>query len=251
VLFLLASVAATAAGPLIFPRLKRSHGWLARLDSFLLVSLAGLVVVVVLPHAISEAGPAVLLAALAGGLGPIWFERRHARGHHPGVASVALLALGLHMFLDGAALTSDHAADEGASLAVAVILHRFPVGMAIGARLPSRLAWPVLVAVVTFTACGYFVGDAALPHLSPTMVAWFDALMGGLVLHVALEPDVHCGANHASPVGLALGGAGVAVLAWNHLGPLPLWLQVASPAALAAIVAWRIFRLEGRHDTIH
>jgi uncharacterized membrane protein YraQ (UPF0718 family) len=76
-------------------------------------------------------------------------------------------------------------------LPLAVILHRFPVGLTIWWLLrPANPLWvplAVLVGLAVSTAVGFFWGGEVTTNLSGQGVAWFQALVAGSLLHVVLH----------------------------------------------------------------
>ena len=105
----------------------------------------------------------------------------------------ALLGLLVHAGLDGAALytpplAQGHPADL---LPLAVVLHRLPESLAIWWLLsPSRgprLALAALGAVGLATVAGYLGAGALLPYAQTQGMAWFQALVGGALLHVVVH----------------------------------------------------------------
>ena len=122
-------------GPLIY-RGARARRTVAAVDAFALVGVAGLVLVHILPQSFELAGWWVLPVAVLGAVGPgLLCGTRLFSGRESRVVALplALLAIALHALLDGVAIASDEAgAAHGSSeLALAVVLHRVPVGLGI------------------------------------------------------------------------------------------------------------------------
>lgn len=186
-LFIL-SIAALALAPLIFRLAGRRDDLLAAVDGFTFTSVFGLVALVIIPSGVSDAGWVALLLALLGFLGPTLIERSlaHAAGPtHATTLALALAGLLAHAFIDGVAL-QEHGHDRTQQmLAVAVVLHRLPVGLAIWWLLtPTHgrgWATALLVGIAAATAGGFFSG-----HLvsSTAGLSLFQAFVGGSLLHV-------------------------------------------------------------------
>jgi len=231
---LLASIAPLVLGPVLVWLLQRAR-WAARaIDAFVLVSVAGLVLLSILPEAIGEAGLAAVIAVIVGTTLPMLGGKIFSA--KPAVRSATLLAgmlgLALHATLDGVALAAhghghDHA---GAPLAFAVLLHRLPVGLAIWwlvrPRLGIRVALGSVGAIVIASVMGFLWAHEAHEWMHGPALATFQALVAGSLLHVAVghsvapeKPGRKEAWRIASAVGGLLGIAIVVVLAQAH--PLP------------------------------
>ena len=73
--FLLATLLALAAGPVLYAAARRRGRALAFLDGFVLISIVGLVVVEVVPDTLREGGLLSIAFLLAGVFGPTLLER--------------------------------------------------------------------------------------------------------------------------------------------------------------------------------
>jgi uncharacterized protein len=187
VLFLSATLAMLAVGPLVVayahthPRLTR---WV---DRFVLVCIVALVALEVAPQVVQEGGYASLLFLLMGLFGPTLMERasrRLQRGTHIGTLVLALAGLILHTLADGAVL----AAGSGWALSLAVVLHTLPVGMAVWWLLSPSFGRALPVAVLAIMAAGtltgFHFGITLSEMLDAQTWAWFQALVAGAILHV-------------------------------------------------------------------
>lgn len=241
---LTASLLALLTGPILVAVTGRRPGVLAFLDAFVLVALTGLMIVDVLPHCVMEGGWLAVPLALLGLILPTVVERVTRRTGRPGwgapvVVGAAFLGLALHAFVDGAALVDleghmpdldpgldpvdhgghdhdahgghDHSAHghgEGPALqlAVGVILHRLPMGLAIWWAIRSvwglRGVALVLALISGATVAGFLVGEHGLSHLPVEQLALFQALVAGSLLHVVFHhppsavPDVEGEVHH-------------------------------------------------------
>lgn len=265
---LLASILVLAAGPLLYALARRRHSALALLDGLIFVTITGLVLLFVLPHAFEQGSWAVFLFAPLGLFGPTVLEavsRRAARRTHLVTLVLALSGLGLHAALDGVAIA--HGGLEGEPLLpLAVVLHRFPVALTIwwllrpnfGRRTPAL----VLVAVGAATLVGYWSGLPLAAVLSTRVFAWFQAFVAGSLLHVVFHQphlgEPQCGCEPAGPeeswwegIGALLGiGLIIILLAeldWHaaaegHLpaltGALRTFVVLALESAPALLVAY-------------
>ena len=179
------ALAAPVAGALLYGWLHHRPGSVRIVDGFMYVAVPALVAWQVLPHAWAEQGvPAILLLA-AGTATPALIERASQvlAPHADNLALAAgLSGLALHALLEGAAL-----APAGAGVAVAVILHRIPVGLAIWWMLRPRhgfrggaIGIGVLAAA---TVAGYAIGAELLDDQGGGLEL-YQAFVGGSLLHV-------------------------------------------------------------------
>lgn len=213
------SALALLGGALVPSRLR--GGTLpALLQGFVLASVSGLVLFAVLPEAVHHAGPLAFVVAFLG-LALPYLAPRSAPGSTTTASGLVLgagfVGLLLHTALDGVGLaTADRATGSGAALPLAIVAHRFPVGLAlwliVAPRFGRRAAWAVLALVAATTVFGFLLGDVLLPERDTPALSLFQAFVAGTLLHVLLhtptiEPD------DAGPVAETLGAAvGVAAL---------------------------------------
>lgn len=201
--FLLATLLALAAGPALYALGRRSARTLTFLDGFVLVSIAGLVVLEVVPGTFLQGGPWSLVFLLAGLFVPTLLERafRHAeRQAHIGALALAVAGLVLHALGDGVALAPG--GNAGWALPAAVVVHSLPVGMAVWWLLaPSFGSWPpvlALLAMAAGTIAGYRYGVSLSAMLGAQAWAWLQSLVAGTILHVIFgRPHLHDGAQAA------------------------------------------------------
>jgi len=271
-LFLAASLLPLVIGPVAARLARRSAATSSALDAFVAVAVGGITVLHILPHAFLDAGSAALAAAVAGFLVPVGLERvqeRWRRGTRSGLVLLAFLGLGLHATVDGVALFvpgGEHLAEAagnghshaGASLlALAVILHRFPMALAIWwfavPNLGRKVAVGLLAAIGVATVVGFTVADRLWLGLSSPGIALLQAAVAGMLLHVVVghhhgvEGIPARGPRFASALG-ALAGAGViAAMAGIHplerllpgeLGTGVTFATLALAAAPALLVAY-------------
>ncbi len=238
-LLLFASLLALLLAPLLYHLAARMGPTMAAFDGFVLAALGGLVLFQILPHSLALGGWGGGVAALLGLLAPGWVEslgkREETDRFDALLLPLALLALGVHSFMDGTALVMDGSRGDGGSplLPLAVLLHQFPVGLGVWwlARTHhgSLRAGALLGGMAAVTVAGFLAGEEALSGAQPGM-AWFQAAVAGSLLHVTLHRPHH---EHALPdqrrdrwaSGL---GAGVAVAL----------LLIASPDAHSGVPPW-------------
>ena len=214
------AVAALAIGPTLVSLLGARRWWRSLLDSYALVAIAGLALVEILPNALAEAGLEAALAAVFGLALPVVFERSSHR-LRDATLTLALLGLALHAAVDGAALAmldvhtlrshaahaghAGHAAHHhhgGAGLAIALVLHRLPVGLLVFSsvfrRGGRRAAWGALATLGVATVAGFFAGQPAVSAMPHEALAVFEAFVAGALLHVVAHADAS-GAQRQAP----------------------------------------------------
>ena len=221
---LVLSILALALGPGIVA-LAGARSWvLALVDGFVIVTIGGIALIHILPHALLSCGAWAFVGAGAGLLGPILLEKkRHphhddVRGgdtaaHRPALA-LALLGIAIHAFLDGSAFTEhgghghghghdhDHGAHASELLGLAVVLHRIPEGLAIWWLVRPRpggvkTAVFALSLVAAATVLGSRFGDELVHGTGAAVFSFVQAVVAGSLLHVVI--------HHAPPS-----------VAWSH-----------------------------------
>ena len=247
-LLLLGGLLPLGLAPWAADRADRSETAKAAMDGFVRISLGGIVLLHVWPHAYRLAG---WWALLAGGGGLLVLSLLHRFFHaleesaYPKIVLLALFGVALHATLDGVALfapileghlgSGTHAHSESATLlAAAVILHRFPAALAIWwlvVPLYGRLvAALILVTMAAATLVGFSVAGGVLDNLSTPAMAIVEALIAGMLLHLVVghEQGHAVAARRALRKPVRLGGAlGVAIL---------LALSVVHPLDRSAII---------------
>lgn len=235
-LALLATLAALLSGPLLYALARRRPAFLAFLDGFVLVSIAGLVLLEVVPGAYGEGGLWSLAFLALGAVGPTLVEHtlhRARREAHLATLALAVFGLLLHSLGDGVALSPGHHVHDDHvhapdALALAVVVHSVPVGLVVwwvmapvfGARWPAA----TLALMCLGTVLGYHYGLHLSDLLGARAFAWFQALVAGSILHVVfgrphLEEDSQH--RHGPPPFEGLGNvvALLGLLALARLGP--------------------------------
>ncbi|MEZ4448809.1 MAG: permease [Nannocystaceae bacterium] len=228
------SVAALLLGPLIHRVARRERVTMAALDNFVLVAVAGLVVLEMLPGALGMAGGAAFLALIAGLAAPSIAEgplRMATQGTHRAALLVAILGMATHAFTDGLALAGAHLGSRSHGLEIALVAHQLPVAVAIWWLLAPLYGTVRAALVLSFiaaaTVAGYGLAEHSLRVIPPLWVGLFQALVGGLLLHVVAHrldgqgatssrPRVRIAAGVGGLAGLALLGVLVADVAGGH-----------------------------------
>jgi uncharacterized membrane protein YraQ (UPF0718 family) len=190
--FLVLSIVALAAGPLL-ARAAQARPWAVDfVDGFVVVTVGGLVVLHVIPASIEIGGAWALAAALCGLVAPLAFERFEQRAASSSaktfIYSLVLIGVAVHALLDGAAMLELGGAPAARALAISVVVHRIPVGLAIWWLVRPRRGLAAALTLLAVEAGGGIVGfiiggslltGAFAPHLS-----LFQAALAGALLHV-------------------------------------------------------------------
>jgi zinc transporter ZupT len=212
-MLLAASIAALVIGPLLFQISRVGSRTLGFLEGFTFITIAGLLGFSILPQAIGAGGLSAWAFVTLGLIFPIGLERAFhhlARQVHFLILLVGVAGLVVHAAIDGVALAMASAPgaddidgwmhlgrrNDGDSLAFAVILHRFPLGLAVWYLLApavgTRPALTVLGLLTAGTFFGYLMGPGLMAAAQGTGIAWFQAFVAGSILHVIIyEPGHH------------------------------------------------------------
>ncbi|MCE9687896.1 metal transporter [Shewanella sp. AS16] len=202
-LYLVASCIALLLGPLFYRYFSSGSGLQKGLDGFIFVSLGGLVLLHILPELLEHGGFVAIVFVVLGLWGPTASERlfhRYSEITHNLTLSLGVGGLLLHTITDGGAMVLAQQAGNSSLLALGVILHRLPVGLAIWwllkPQVGTRWASLVLTAMILLTGIGYFAGEQLLSQLSLDNTVYLQAFVTGSILHVVLhqphgqhEPD--------------------------------------------------------------
>ena len=193
-LYLIAALAALAAGPLLDAGARRRRGFVPVLDGLVMAAIPGLIFLEFVPSAVGEGQWGVLLALLAGFALPVVVEKTTRRaGHrtHLWALLAGLSGFALHSALDGAAL-STLPAGAPASLPLAAVLHRLPVGVAVwwlvAKEVNRRAGIASLAMLMLATLGGYAFGGAAdRLALDSGVLLLYQAAVGGSLVHVVIH----------------------------------------------------------------
>jgi hypothetical protein len=216
--FLILSIVMLAVGPVLYRWLGSHKRAGAALDSFILFSVGALVFGVVLPDLVAAAGIAAIGSAIVGFLGPMVLERLSGHGSsrvHQAALALGVVGLVLHTTLDGAAIASfdqTHAME----LALAVALHRLPVGMTVWALVRPKFGVPralgVLGLIAVGTIAGFMYADLQLDVTQGTLFACFQAFVAGSLVHVLIHHDRESSGDTWKVSELAGGLVGIALV---------------------------------------
>ncbi|QIR13109.1 metal transporter [Shewanella aestuarii] len=280
-LYLVASCIALLFGPLFYRYFSSGSGLQKGLDGFIFVSLGGLVLIHILPELLEHGGFVTLLFVVLGLWGPTASEKvfhRYSEITHNITLGLGILGLLLHTITDGGAMVLAQQQDNSPLLALGVILHRLPVGLAIWWLLKPQVGtrWSsiVLVAMMALTAVGYFAGEQLIHQLSIENTVYLQAFVTGSILHVVLHqphgdhtPDKQDKYQYQAGIGSLLGLGLLALLllmdsgehAHAHHGhdhgveQFVSWLLTISPVLLLSYLFATIrfkFGLQPQHNQL-
>jgi hypothetical protein len=190
---LFASMAGLGSGPLVARSAKARPQMLAFIDGFVLITIGGLVLLDVVPHALVHRDWWAGLFMLAGFSLPTLAERLFRFGvqqTHTAVLLLALIGVAIHSALDGSALAQS-ATNASSLMGYGVVLHQLPVSLMVWWVLsdrPRTLTWAVLLLMAVATVTGYFAEPTIFAVLPERAGVWFEAVVGGSLLHVIAHP---------------------------------------------------------------
>ena len=193
-LYLIAALAALAAGPLLDAGAGHRRGFVPVLDGLSRTAIPGLVFLAFVPAAVAGREWGILVALLGGFLIPVLAERT-SRGATRPTHRLALLAglsgFAIHAALDGAALATLPSGTPP-SFPLAVVLHRLPVGVAIwwlvAREIDRRAGVAALAALVLATVGGYVFGGAVAGMVSDSgALMLYQAAVAGSLVHVVVH----------------------------------------------------------------
>lgn len=272
--YLLASCIALLLGPLCYRLIANGNGLQKGLDGFIFVSLGGLVLIHILPELLAHGGLLSLLFVFLGLWGPTASEKlfhRYSDLTHNLTLILGIGGLMLHTITDGGAMVLATHESGSALLALGVVLHRLPVGLAIWwllkPQIGARWTLVILLGMMLLTAVGFFGGEQIIERLSLENTVFLQAFVTGSILHVVLHQphgQPNAGDNsheYQAGIGSLLGIVLLFVLLAvadsghaheHHHGSEQLlhWLMQLAPALLLAYaVAALRFKLGIRPDT--
>ena len=255
-LYLAASLLPLAIAPWAARLADRSAAATSGLDSFVAVTVSGVALFHVLPHTFLEAGLWTLPAMAFGFVLPLGLGHSHSPRRERARSAlilIAFLGLGLHAALDGLALFAPHAephsghgAASGSLLALAVVLHRLPMALAIwwiaAPSLGPRIAAGLLGTIGVATVGGFVVAGEIWGGLSSPTFAVLQAAIAGMLLHMVLGHHEHrtaameaASARLASTLGVVAGAGLIAAMTRLHPLEHPLAGELSVSAAFRTL----------------
>jgi hypothetical protein len=210
-MLLIASIAALIIGPVLFQFSHAGARAFKILEGFSFITISGLLCFGIMPQAISVGGIYAWIFAALGLIFPIVLERLFrglAKQVHLLILVLGMIGLAVHAGIDGIVLAVGQLAEtdadawwhtghrnSGEYLAMAVVLHRFPLGLAVWYLLSPTLGRSVAIAVLaglaSATVIGYTLGPDLVSALQGSGIAWFQAFVAGSILHVVIYEAGH------------------------------------------------------------
>ena len=186
---LLLSIISLFVGPLLYQWLRRG-GFIAKaFDSLIVGVLILLMAFLLIPESWVQLGYWSIALMLTGYLVPGLLEhlvKKAAHTFHLVSLLLALAGLALHAMLDGAALTAVNGVDNS-NLALAIVLHRFGVGMMLWMMVQpvfgKRIAFLILGFVGLATIGGYGLSETVQAVEGEYLTPYIQALIIGMIVH--------------------------------------------------------------------
>jgi hypothetical protein len=196
-LALLISCLALLAGPAVFAVERGKPALMSFIDGFVILSVGAIVLLHVLPEAVSLAGWIAIPACLLGLLVPTVSEKlglQSSHGTHGFALALATIALAIHTFIDGLAIGRHTEAME-IWLIAGIVLHRLPVGIAVWLLIEpewgKRGAAGALVVLMATTIVGALTGSSIPVFEHGDSLGLFQAFVAGSLLHVLFHEPHH------------------------------------------------------------
>ena len=180
----------------------RRGGFAAKaFDSLIIAALMLLMALFLIPESWKELGYSSIALILAGYLVPGLLEsliKKAAHTLHMVSLLLALAGLALHAMLDGAALNTG-GNDIASNLSLAIVIHRFGVGMMIWMMVQPlfgrRMAFGVLGFASLATVGGFLLSEKLLGLEGGFAISVIQALVIGMIIHSLIHRS-H-GASHS------------------------------------------------------
>ena len=238
----LIAVASAAAGAWIAATAPVSHRNLCALISFAAGTFLAAALAHIVPEALHLLSPAPVAVALLSGYLLFYLISRYvfhvcpacAASHfdHPEhdlrkTAFLMVIALSVHIILDGTAIAAGHAlgARTAFSILLIITIHKFPEGLALCALLlkagfQKTKALVLTVAIEGLTLAGWVLG--ALLSKNPGAAGfstWLLVHIGGGFIYLALHAAINESKEHSPRFVLFFFLLGVALVSLTHLMP--------------------------------
>ena len=177
-IWLTISIVALGLGVLSSTFLEQYDSWKSRLHGFVIGFIGLLLFAEIMPHSYTHIG---WMCTIWFGIGFLMIAGiDYVSSHRKPWLSIGLLSLvfGLHALVDGVALGTQA---DGTMLAIAIVAHRLPEGLALAGKAENNTSKWILFAVMTLTSiAGYF----SVHELPLTSLSTLQALAGGGLAHV-------------------------------------------------------------------
>jgi len=186
---LLLSIISLFIGPMLYLWLRKGGFVAQAFDSVIVIILIVLMAFLLIPESWAELGYWSVALIFAGYLLPGLLEsliKKAAHTLHLISLMLALAGLALHAVLDGAALMIGNGS-AGIGLGLAIVLHRFGVGLMLWMMVQpvfgKRVAFGVLCFVGLATVVGYLLSEDIPGLEGDQTLSVFQALIIGMIVH--------------------------------------------------------------------
>ena len=203
---LLLSIISLLIGPMLYLWLSKGGSVAKAVDSIIVAALILLMAFLLIPESWAALGYSSIALMFGGYLLPGLLEnliKKAAHTLHVISLMLALAGLALHAMLDGAALMVGQG-ETGSSLGLAIVLHRFGVGLMLWMMVQpifgKRVGFAVLAFVGLATVAGYLLSETIIGLEGDNTMSMLQALIIGMIVHSLVhrshgESHPH---NHAS-----------------------------------------------------
>lgn len=194
--YLLASLVGFVLGPLFYSYFSKRRTWNQWMDGFSITSIGGIVLLHLLPELVEKAGLWAILFVILVILGPSWLEKTFLHRWKPKENFLLLLGMFLHSLIESAALGTVKG-DSIDQLGLAIVLHRFPMGMILFSFFTFQkgklYALGVILSLFLTSLLGFFLGSNLDSLVSPFFSVLLEVFVSASLLHVAFDH------NHSFP----------------------------------------------------
>ncbi|MEM7179689.1 MAG: hypothetical protein AAF518_02170 [Spirochaetota bacterium] len=186
--YILASLLGFVLGPSLHTVFVSQKKWRKFLNGFIAISVVGLIFLHILPELIEEAGNMAVIFLGASILLPLFLRKLFVSTKHKGMGVMLFLFI-LHILFESAVLASGHGEHHG--LGLAIVLHRFPVGMLWFSYFSQRKGVGYALAMILFfwlcSILGFFLGSQIQQFVPHTLSIFLEAFIAVSMLHVVLD----------------------------------------------------------------
>ena len=205
---LFASIFTFLLGPFIYGQCQRKPNTRQLLNGFIFITIAGIVSLHIIPDSLKIGGLGAVGFLIAGLVFPNAIEKLFKRAidrAHQLILVFAAFGLIIHAIIDGLALLP---AIHGAvdipltenPMALGVIMHRLPIGMAIwwSARsyYGTRVAILAYAIIILATSISYYWGSAMMELATSLTLSYFQAFVAGSLIHIIAFGGSHTHDSH-------------------------------------------------------
>lgn len=220
--YLIAATVAPVLGPVLYRLLHPHPRAVDLVDGFVYLSVPLLVAWQVLPHAWETRSVVPVLVLGVGFLLPALMERAsHALAHRTDDLAivVGLSGLALHALLEGAAFAPGAGTVDDA-LALAIVLHRIPVGLVIWWLIRPRFGLGAAAlgvsSVILATLGGFGLGTELLGSAHGPGADLYQMFVSGSLVHVVYHQGRHDHDHSVGPGHLGEQDLGEEDRLWEH-----------------------------------